>query len=231
MRTQHWERPIIMCSASSLSSLPKVALEKISILVWLNRIVPEGMCWPLFLHSSFLQVINAVMLWSVRVQKFPRASKHLCLAKLQTSSDVCCACQSVCLLIPSASSMVLGSRSTVVFAAKDCMAICMSVSTVCSRCLESVRMTEWVICASLWETSHSSACVCLYLHVTASTSIERSVIASQTNKDQYKEPIKRHPSLKKQQQPHKQTKAVKKPSRDSNCHPLQWDCDTLTTKQ
>ena len=30
-----------------------------------------------FLHSSFLQVINAVMLWPVHVQKVPQASEHL----------------------------------------------------------------------------------------------------------------------------------------------------------
>ena len=38
-----------------------------------------------FLRSSFLQAINAVMLWLVRVEKVPQASEHLCPAKLQTS--------------------------------------------------------------------------------------------------------------------------------------------------
>ena len=36
------------------------------------------------LHCSFLQAINAVMLWPVHVQKIPEASEHLCSAKLQT---------------------------------------------------------------------------------------------------------------------------------------------------
>ena len=36
-----------------------------------------------FLHSSFLQAVNAVMLWLVRVEKAPQASEHLCPAKLQ----------------------------------------------------------------------------------------------------------------------------------------------------
>ena len=46
-----------------------------------------------FLHSSFLQEINAVMLWPVHVQKVPQASEHLCPAKLQTRCNICCACQ------------------------------------------------------------------------------------------------------------------------------------------
>ena len=47
-----------------------------------------------FPHSSFLQAINAVMLWPLHVQAVPQASKHLCPAKLQTRCDVCCACLS-----------------------------------------------------------------------------------------------------------------------------------------
>ena len=35
------------------------------------------------LHSSLLQAVSAVMLWLVHVQKVPRASEHLCPAKLQ----------------------------------------------------------------------------------------------------------------------------------------------------
>ena len=53
-----------------------------------------------FLHSSFLQAFNAVMLWLVRAAKVPQASEHLCLAKLQTRCDICCACQSICPFIP-----------------------------------------------------------------------------------------------------------------------------------
>ena len=36
------------------------------------------------LHSSFLQAVNAVMLWLVRAEKVPQASEHLCPAKLPT---------------------------------------------------------------------------------------------------------------------------------------------------
>ena len=49
-----------------------------------------------FLHSSFLQAIDAVMLWPVHVEKVPQASEHICPTKLQTRCDICCACQSIC---------------------------------------------------------------------------------------------------------------------------------------
>ena len=58
-----------------------------------------------FSHSSFLQAINAVMLWSVHVQKVPQASEHLCPAKLLTRCELCCACQSICPFIPTDSGM------------------------------------------------------------------------------------------------------------------------------
>ena len=64
-----------------------------------------GMSGASFLHSSFLQAINAVMLWLVRVQKVPQASEHLCPAKLQTRCDICCACQSICPFIPTDSDL------------------------------------------------------------------------------------------------------------------------------
>ena len=50
-----------------------------------------GMSAASFLHSSFLQAINAVMLWLVRVEKVPQASEHLCPAELQTRCDICSA--------------------------------------------------------------------------------------------------------------------------------------------
>ena len=59
-----------------------------------------GMSAASFLHSSFLQAVNAVMLWLVHVEKVPQASEHLCPAKLQTRCDICCACQSICPFIP-----------------------------------------------------------------------------------------------------------------------------------
>ena len=59
-----------------------------------------GMSAASFLHSSFLQAINAVMLWPVHVNKVTQASEHLCPAKLQTRCDIFCACQSICPFIP-----------------------------------------------------------------------------------------------------------------------------------
>ena len=59
-----------------------------------------GMSAASFLHSSFLQAVNAVMFWLVCVEKVPQASEHLCPAKLQTRCDICCACQSICPFIP-----------------------------------------------------------------------------------------------------------------------------------
>ena len=53
-----------------------------------------------FVHSSFLQAINAEMLWLVHVFKVLQASEHLCPAKLQTRCAMCCACQSICPFIP-----------------------------------------------------------------------------------------------------------------------------------
>ena len=90
-------------SAPSLSSLPKVALETLPIFAWLNTYFStlEGrMSATSFLHSSFLQAVNAVMLWLVCVEKVPQASAHLCPAKLQIRCGICCACQSICPFIP-----------------------------------------------------------------------------------------------------------------------------------
>ena len=39
------------------------------------------------LHFSFLQAVNAVMLWPVHVQKVPQASERLCPAKLKLNND------------------------------------------------------------------------------------------------------------------------------------------------
>ena len=64
-----------------------------------------GMSAVSFLHSSFLQAVNAVMLWPVHVQKVSQASEHLYPAKLQTGCDICCACQSMCPFIPTDSGM------------------------------------------------------------------------------------------------------------------------------
>ena len=72
-----------------------------------HRLVPtlEGVSSATsFLHSSFLQVIYSLIysltLWLVHVQKVPQTSEPLCPTKLQTSRDICCANQSVCLFIP-----------------------------------------------------------------------------------------------------------------------------------
>ena len=80
-----------------------------------------------FLHSSFLQAINAVMLWPVHVEKVPQASEHLCPAKLQTRCGICCAYQSICPFIPADSGIPKGSRSTEVSVAEDCAWLCASL--------------------------------------------------------------------------------------------------------
>ena len=77
-----------------------------------------------FPHSSFFQVINAVMLWPVHIQKVSQASKHLCPAKLQTRCDVCCACQSTCTFIPSNFGMDRAEDPNEMFAAKHCTLLC-----------------------------------------------------------------------------------------------------------
>ena len=84
-------------------------------------ILEGGMSATYFLHSSFLQAINAVMLWPVHVQKVLQASEHLCPAKLQTRCDICCACQSICLF-----QRAQDSRSIEVFVAEDCAWLCAS---------------------------------------------------------------------------------------------------------
>ena len=95
------------CSTPSLCSVCKVTLETVPVIVWLStdRSRPSRVeCW-LLPFSSFLQAISAVVLWPAHVQKALQASKHLCPAKPQSRCDVCCACQSVCLFIPSDSGM------------------------------------------------------------------------------------------------------------------------------
>ena len=59
-----------------------------------------GMSAVSFLHSSFIQATNAVMLWPFHVEKVPQASEHLCPARPQTRCDICCDCQSICPFIP-----------------------------------------------------------------------------------------------------------------------------------
>ena len=79
-------------SAPSLSSLPKVALETVPVFARVEHrpfsILEGGMSAVSFLHSSFLQAINAVMLWLVHVEKAPIACEHLNPAKLQTRCDI-----------------------------------------------------------------------------------------------------------------------------------------------
>ena len=75
-----------------------------------------GMSTASFLHSSFLQAINAGMLWLVRVEKVPQASEHLCPVKLQTRCDIYCACRSIRPFIPTDSGVartVDPQRSTI----------------------------------------------------------------------------------------------------------------------
>ena len=99
----------LICSAPSLSNLPKVAPETVPMFVWLNtdRSRPRRVEYrPLpFSTSLSLKTINAVMLWPVYVQKVHQASDHLCPAKLQTRCKIYCTCQSVCPFIPTDSGM------------------------------------------------------------------------------------------------------------------------------
>ena len=85
-------------STPPLGSPPKVALETVPIILFARSLstLEGGMSAASFLHSSFLQAINAVMLWPVHVEKVPQALEHLCPVKLQTRCDICCACQSIC---------------------------------------------------------------------------------------------------------------------------------------
>ena len=77
----------ILPSISAVS--PRLPLKQCQCLVEhrLFLTLEGGMSAASFLHSSFLQVINAVMLWPVHVQKVPQASEHLCPAKLQTRCE------------------------------------------------------------------------------------------------------------------------------------------------
>ena len=74
-----------------------------------------------FLHSSFLQAINAAMLWPVHVQKVPQASEHLCPGKLQTICDISCACQFIC----------PGKLQTICDISCACQSICPFIPTDC----------------------------------------------------------------------------------------------------
>ena len=60
-------------STPSFSSLPKAALETVPIFCLVEHrslsTLEGGMSAASFLHSSFLQAVNAVMLWLVRVEK------------------------------------------------------------------------------------------------------------------------------------------------------------------
>ena len=80
--------PTWQCSERPMCFLPCLpcALTAVWTLVWVNRI-PDSK-GRMFLHSSLLQAIPAVMLWSVLVQSIPEAFQHLCLANLQISDFV-----------------------------------------------------------------------------------------------------------------------------------------------
>ena len=108
------------------------------------------------------------MLWPVHIKKTPRASKHLCPARLQTRCDVCCACQFICVFIPSDSDMGMqGRRSTEVFAVKDCAWLCASLG---SRSQTLPFAAGFLVCENDGMCSHGwmlatiCACDCFYLH-------------------------------------------------------------------
>ena len=104
-------RKALALSAPSLSSLPKVVLETMSMLIWLNtdRSRPRGggggggcgMSAAAFLHSSFLQAINCLPIF----RKFLKPLNTSALPSCRTRCDVCCVWQSVCPFIPTDSSM------------------------------------------------------------------------------------------------------------------------------
>ena len=121
-----------------------------------------GMSAASFLHSSFLQAINAVMLWLVHIEKVPQASEHLYPAKLQTRCDICCACQSICPFIPTDSGVPWTIDPQNLCSQRLRMAACQSGqpvpdSTFCMSFIESLRMMACVICASRWEASQTTA--------------------------------------------------------------------------
>ena len=91
-----------------------------------------GMSAASFLHSSFLQAVNAVMLWLVRAEKVPQASEHLCPAKLQTRCDICCACQSICPFIPTDSGVLISKEdSSFLFAWHSMLHF---INSLCTHC-------------------------------------------------------------------------------------------------
>ena len=94
-----------------------------------------GMSAAFFLHSSFLQAINAVVLSLVRVEKVPQASEHLCPAKLQTRCDICFACQSIFPFIPT-DTQDLASAIGIMPRARD-VVDCLKTSTLCTLCHET----------------------------------------------------------------------------------------------
>ena len=107
MASQRSERPI--CAVPRLlAALQGCPRNSANVCLVEHRLFPTSEAGKLaasFLHSSFLQAINVVMLWPVHVEKVPQASEHLCTAKLQTRCDMCYVCQSVCRSISSHSGM------------------------------------------------------------------------------------------------------------------------------
>ena len=116
-----------------------------------------------FLHSSFLQAIDTVMLQPVHVRKFLKPLNASALPSCK--SDVM--------------SAVLASLSDSSFPrtpAVDPRSI--QDSTFCSRFVEFVRMTACVICVSVWKASYCTA------SVTASTFMAELEVRSKTRRHQ-----------------------------------------------
>ena len=109
-----------MCSAPSLSSLPKVALETVPTFVWLNTDSSRPRrveCRPLpfSTHLSFRRSRWRCSGLSCPCSKNSQASEHPCPAKLQTRCDICCACK----FIPTDSGMPRAVDPQKSFAVKD----------------------------------------------------------------------------------------------------------------
>ena len=96
-----------MCSAPSLSSLPKVAPKTVpSVCLNTDHFQPQRVeYWPLpfFTPLSF----RRSMLWCSGLSMFRKFHKppSTCPAKLQTRCEICCAWQSICPFIPTDSGM------------------------------------------------------------------------------------------------------------------------------
>ena len=117
-----------------------------------------------FLHSCFLQAINAVMLWPVHVQKVlkPRSASALVSCRPDIISAVIASLSARSFPLTPACPGQLIHRS--LCSRRLSMVVSQSGqpipdSTFCRRFIESVKMMACVICASRWEASRCVVCL------------------------------------------------------------------------